>query len=257
MGLLSSLGDALGSAGGLVSDVFNYWSGQNEQGKAQNFNANQARAQMDFQERMSNTQYQRATKDMAAAGLNPMLAYTQGGAGNLSGSAASISATANQSAAASAQAGLTRAQTQLASAQAANVEADTENKVASNPDRNPSRDVSASQVSLNRKTIDRISEEIPKLIAETANVYQSMDTSHAQEKLNDAVRRKVFAETANLSLTAKQIEQITKKTTAETALLMYSQNKAKNLSQAETTWWKEFVAPYIDDVRKLIPLTNQ
>lgn len=45
-----------------------------------------AREQMSFQERMSNTQYQRAMKDMAEAGLNPILAYSQGGAGTPSGS---------------------------------------------------------------------------------------------------------------------------------------------------------------------------
>ena len=54
--------------------------------------ANQAMAQqqMDFQSDMSNTSYQRAVKDMEAAGLSPMLAYQKGGASTPTGATATM-----------------------------------------------------------------------------------------------------------------------------------------------------------------------
>ena len=68
--------------------------------RSADFNAEQAEIQRQWQERMDNTKYQRAIKDMEAAGLNPVLAVTGGGisTGSGSGSAASISPIQGQSA---------------------------------------------------------------------------------------------------------------------------------------------------------------
>lgn len=53
------------------------------------FNAAEAQKNRDYQTQMSGSAYQRAIEDMKKAGLNPMLAYSQGGASTPSGSSAS------------------------------------------------------------------------------------------------------------------------------------------------------------------------
>lgn len=73
-------------AGELANSALNYAGGI----KANKMNLGLAREQMAFQERMSNTAYQRSMQDMRKAGLNPILAYKQGGASSPSGASISM-----------------------------------------------------------------------------------------------------------------------------------------------------------------------
>jgi len=81
---------ALIAAGAMIGGTMMKNSANAKQAEEANaFSGSEAQKNREFQQHMSSTAYQRSTEDMKAAGLNPMLAFSQGGASTPSGSAAS------------------------------------------------------------------------------------------------------------------------------------------------------------------------
>lgn len=75
---------------GIGADIFGGLLQRDAQQSANRRNVALQREQREWEERMSGTAYQRATKDLTAAGLNPMLAYSQRGASTPNVSAATV-----------------------------------------------------------------------------------------------------------------------------------------------------------------------
>lgn len=92
---------------GFLTDAFSGIAGSLVSGL---FGKSSAQDQMDFQEKMSNTSYQRVVADMRAAGINPILAAKLGGASTPAGAGWSMP-DMGQAVSAAAQAQRTRAET--------------------------------------------------------------------------------------------------------------------------------------------------
>lgn len=82
----SLLALGLNTLGAIEQGVYN----RIQQDAAMKYNSAEAAANRAWQERMSNTSYQRAMADMEKAGLNPILAYAQGGASTPTGAHGTI-----------------------------------------------------------------------------------------------------------------------------------------------------------------------
>lgn len=159
-----------------------YATARDLQGRAQNFSGQQAQAQMHFQERMRATQYQTATADMQAAGLNPMLAFQQGGAGTPPGAAAhGTPAHAAMDITSGAQVANLLTQNKVLEAQAEKARAETEEIRARTPTYEWSIARTKQEIDESIERIQKIRQDVQTGVASAAQLHQQ--TQNLKEQI--------------------------------------------------------------------------
>lgn len=227
------------------------------------------RKNREWQEKMRATQYQTAVADLRAAGLNPMLAYSQGGAGTptptsipmqneMSGAGDAVNSAGSLYRA--------RAEVENMRAQNAQINAGTQAALAA-------AEKSRSDTAVNQAMIPKIQADVvgsvnsaaytaaqtrvsdvmvPKILAETENIKDD------NARINASVK-KLIEETKNVPLTGDQIRHAVdlliiqaKGGDLQNMLRMTELPKAMNQEEAQKSWWMRNISPYLPDVSTVL-----
>lgn len=210
MGLFSGIskvfsGVAKAVAGPIVGGLF----GQEGQSDANSANAAAAQKQMDFQERMSNTAYQRGMADMKKAGLNPMLAFMKGGASVPDG--ARYEAGNEMSTMAEGLSRVNLNQNELLEASTAKTVADAEKSKAE-------ADLATAQAAEARARTPTYEENIKLTRAQVQEVLEKIPQIASSTDLNRTQAAKLAAEINNVSLQGKLLDAQSERELAQAGL---------------------------------------
>lgn len=225
----------------------------NAEQAAQNrqFNAEQAGIARNWSKDMANTAYQRAVGDLRAAGLNPMLAYSQGGAptpqaASAAGGAASAPSPIpmRNSVGAALSSAMQAINMSNMAKQGTNIDADTALKNA----QAVRETSSAANLDANtRDTLYKLQEKVPEEI----RLLRSQQGTNFWKQMLDAAHTEVMKVEKDLKTNQiGQVEAQTKLVGIQTLLHRLAEPQARNAANAQNTWWMKNVSPFLPDVLK-------